>query len=151
MWTFPVHQEQRETAAMQLGKERWVFLIFSLQFFYPFSLVSFCTTVSAKMSLLMYCCITCKLILLSSESETGKKGTRHRSALWNTLETSIYSNTRCCDNDSLLLSGATSHYSCFFFFLSFLLGSLHADLFLPCFQICLLLEDFSISMASLYN
>lgn len=148
MWTFPVHQEQREMAAMQLGKELFFFNLF-LPFFYPFSLVSFCTTVSAKMSFLMYCCLIYKLILLSSESENGKVGTCHRSTLWNTLETSIYWNNRCSDNHSLLLPVATPRYSCLFFFPPF--GSLHADLFLPCFQICLLLEDFSISMASLYN
>lgn len=99
---------------------KWACLVFLKHFpsifFYPLSLVSSCTTVSAEMSLLMYCCLIYKLILLSSESENGKMGTRHRSALWNTLETSIYSNTRCSDNDSLLLPAATPHYSCLFFF-----------------------------------
>lgn len=102
-----------------LERSIYFFYIFSFLFFYPFSLVSFCTTVSAKMSLLMYCCLIYKLILLSSESENGKKRTRHRSALWNTLETSIYSNTRCCDNDSLLLSVETLHYTCSFLFFFF--------------------------------
>lgn len=99
---------------------KWACLVFLKHFpsifFYPLSLVSSCTTVSAEMSLLMYCCLIYKLILLSSESENGKMGTCHRSALWNTLETSIYSNTRCSDNDSLLLPAATPHYSCLFFF-----------------------------------
>lgn len=108
MWTFPVHQEQREMAAMKLGKEHF-FKSFPSGFFFfnPFSLGSFCTTVSAKMSLLMYCCLIYKLILLSSESE-WKTGTCHRNALWNILETSIYSNTRCSDKRFTFVSSSNT-------------------------------------------
>lgn len=91
---------------MQLGKGAFFNVVHPG--FFALSLVSFCTTVSV--SLLIHYCLIYKLILLSSESENGKTGTCHRSALWDISETSIYSNTRCIANDSLL-----PHYSCLFF------------------------------------
>lgn len=107
MWTFPVQQERREMAAMQLGKGAFFNAVHPG--FFALSLVSLCTTVLVKMSLLKHYCLIYKLILLSSESDNRETGTCHRSALWNISETSIYSNTRCIDNDSLL-----PHYSCLF-------------------------------------
>lgn len=116
MWTFPVHQEQREMAAMQLGKEHFIFYLKSfLSIFLPF-LPRLLLHYHFSKNVSPYVLLFNLLILLSSESENGNTGTCHRSALWNTLETSIYSNTRCSGNDSLLLPVATLHYSFLFFF-----------------------------------
>lgn len=66
-------------AAMQLGKEAFFNVVHPG--FFALYLVSFCTTVSVKVSLLIHYCLIYKLILLSSEFKNGKMGTCHRSAL----------------------------------------------------------------------
>lgn len=57
-------------AAMQLGKGAFLNVVHPG--FFALYLVSFCTTVSVKMSLFIHYCLIYKLILLSSESENGK-------------------------------------------------------------------------------
>lgn len=113
MWTFPVHQEQREIAVLQLGKEHFLKTTFLPYFFLPFLPCLLFHCCFNKMCLIC-CSLIYKLICLSSESENGKMVTHHRRALWNALETSICLNTRCSGNNSLLLPVATPHYNCFF-------------------------------------
>lgn len=93
MWTFPMHQEQREIAAVQLGKEHLKKKIFSFRFqFLPF-----------LPSLLLYYCVSKKassfyVLLFNLQADSSElwiwmeKGEHPPKCF---LETSICSNTRC--------------------------------------------------------
>lgn len=139
MWTFPVHQEQREMAAMQLGKEHFCksFPSFFFLPFLPCLLLHYCFSKNVSPYVLLFNLQTDSSELWIWKWKNGNTPQKRPLTLWRQASTQILGaviTIHFCFQQQHHITAA------FFCFSPF--GSLHADLFLCCFRICLYFRTF---------